>query len=36
MAKKKSKGGINPFMERFKNGGGPLIRVDIAWAEAAS
>ena len=29
MAKKKSKGGTNPFMERFKDDGGPLIRVDI-------
>jgi hypothetical protein len=29
MAKKKSKGGTNPFMEKFKDGGGPLIRVDI-------
>jgi hypothetical protein len=29
MAKKKSKGGTNPFMERFKNGGGPLIRAEV-------
>ncbi len=29
MAKKKSKGGTNPFMERFKEGGSPLVRADI-------